>query len=110
MEKKNNVLKKSKKHVQSTEIDILQQRINNAEKQLKQLGIFYDYPEEVNEKGNRQNKFRVMRTKGNTKNQRKILKKQQLLLLQATAEHLEAILAENDGKCLITNSKKEKRC
>jgi hypothetical protein len=91
-------VKKSNKHVHSTEINSLQQRIMVAEKELKKLGVYYDYPEDVNEKDDRQLKFRVMRTKGNTKNQRKTLKKQHYSLLEATAIHLENIILKNQGK------------
>lgn len=86
-----------KKHVHSTQIDDLQKRINDAEKQLKKFGIYYDYPDELNE-NDLSNKFRIMRTKGNTKNQRKNLKKNHVKILTIIAEHLEEILRKNIDK------------
>ena len=60
----------------------LKEQIERYERDLKEWGVYYDFPADVvNEKGSR-TKYRLMRTRGNTKNQRKNLKQQHLHILQ----------------------------
>jgi len=77
---------RKKTHVQSQNVEELKALIEKYEADLKKWGVFYDYPDYVNEKGNR-TKFRIMRTKGNTKSQRKNLKQNHLRILQGSGHN-----------------------
>eukprot|EP00760_Papus_ankaliazontas_P014341 PhM_4_TR16061/c0_g1_i1/m.42089 len=79
-------------HVNSTQVAALTQRIEHCERRLRALGVYYDYPDDIEALEDRPVKYRAMHTRGNTKNQKRNLKRCQVRVLQTIADHLQAVL------------------
>ena len=91
-------LKSKNKHVQSTKVDLLTQDVQRMMDTLSSRGIYFDLPDDVMETEQRPISYRQQHTKGNTKNQRKKVKQQQIRLLEAAAEHLHVLMVQNSLK------------
>eukprot|EP00039_Didymoeca_costata_P032664 m.38796 g.38796 ORF g.38796 m.38796 type:complete len:136 (+) comp9473_c0_seq2:144-551(+) len=91
---------------QGKQVQAMQEKVSELIKELDERDIPWDYPEAVNEQHS--NKFRLAgHTKGNTKNQRKQMKRQQEDFLSATILHLSSILehAEETSKTHMRRGK-----
>lgn len=78
---------KGRKHVNSNAIEALRQRIEHLESQLQQRNIPITYPILNHEKTPM-----IGHTRGNTANNRKVIKRHQQLELQRVVRHLEELL------------------
>jgi regulator of RNase E activity RraB len=88
--------KRGQQHAQSQAVAQLLSTIEAYERDLKAWGVYYDYPsnEQLFEEDSQARpvvKYRAMHTRGNTKNQKKNIKRQQMVILRATADHLRGI-------------------
>lgn len=86
------------KHAQSAKVDLLTEDVNRMMEVLSSHGIYFDLPDDVMDKEQRPISYRQQHTKGNTKNQRKKVKQQQIRLLEAAAEHLHVVMVQHNLK------------